>query len=62
MIGERLDVLPECITTSAVNNQSITDCVIHLTSHTKANKGEHKETGQLELSSELKYTVYSLFI
>ncbi len=29
---------------------------------TKQTGGEHKETGQLELSSKLKYTVYSLFI
>ncbi len=52
MIGECLDVLPECITTRpAVNNLSITDWTASFT-----------ETGQLELSSELKYTVYSLFI
>ncbi len=50
MIGEHLDVLP------------ITTHHLTITATPKQTGGVHKETGQLELSSELKHTVYSLFI
>ncbi len=57
MMGERLDVLHNV-------RPAVTDGVIHLTSTAtpKQTGGEHTETRQLELSSELKYTDYSLFI
>ncbi len=60
MIGE---CLMSCLSVLP-HRPAVTDCVIHLTSTAtpKQTGAEHKETSQLELSSELKYTVYSLFI